>query len=82
DYPYIEDRWDNLYSEKANKIYLSNKSSIIQQYDDGPHTSAEAKGLYSVVIKRNQKQHQTSSSSITTTAKQSTQLAAKRVRVE
>ncbi|CAF1288959.1 unnamed protein product [Rotaria sordida] len=66
---------------KTNRFYPSYKSSSTQQYKDEPHIYIEVKKSHSAAIKRKRKQHQTSSS-ITTIAKQSTRLAAKRIRIE
>lgn len=57
-----------------------NKSSSTKQYENDSHKSKGSKKPSSA-IKRKREQHQNSSQSITTT-KQSTRLAAKRIRVE
>ncbi|CAF1288923.1 unnamed protein product [Rotaria sordida] len=78
----IDDHSNNLHSQKTNRFYPSYKSSSKLQYKDEPHRYIEVKESHSAANKRKRKQHQTSSSSITTISKQSTRLAAKRIRIE
>ncbi|CAF2951760.1 unnamed protein product [Rotaria sp. Silwood2] len=64
----IEDHSSNIYLEKTKRIYPPDKSSSKEQCEDEPDTYTEGKEPHSAAINRKRKQ-QTSSSSITTTAK-------------
>ena len=68
-------------THRKQTIYPSDKFSSTKQYEDEAHTSKKGKEPRSAAIKRKCKEHQSSSSSITT-IKQSTRFAAKRVRFE
>lgn len=75
-----ENSANNIQSEKPRKIYKSDKRSLKEQCEDAPDTYTDEKESYSAAIKRKHKE-QTASSSISTTAKQSARLAAKRIRI-
>jgi hypothetical protein len=74
-----EEHSNNTYLPNINTIYPSNKSSSAKPFNDESHTS-KGKQRRSA-IKRKSEQYQSSSTSLTT-AKQSSRLAAKRVRLE
>ncbi|CAF3358726.1 unnamed protein product [Rotaria sp. Silwood2] len=71
-----------IFTEKKTESILPLKSSSTEHYEDESHTYTEVKVSGSTAVKRKRKKYQSSSSSIITTIKQSTRLAAKRVRVE